>query len=154
MNDAVRKLLDEPNYAVLGTINPDGSPQTSLVWIGRDGDDVVISTAAGRRKERNIRRDPRVSLSVWDRADPERYAEIRGQAAIHPDPGRELAVELAEKYEGPGGGQQFLDLPAEVVRVTIRITAAARRGERRRLNPIRKQAQDPGLGFQAIRFCV
>jgi hypothetical protein len=64
-----------------------------------------------------------VSLSVWDRADPERYAEIRGQAAIHPDPGRELAVELAEKYEGPGGGQQFLDLPAEVVRVTIRITA-------------------------------
>jgi PPOX class probable F420-dependent enzyme len=121
LNDAVRKLLDEPNYAVLGTVNPDGSPQTSLVWIGRDGDDVVISTAAGRRKEQNIRRDPRVSLSVWDRADPERYAEIRGQAAIHPDPGRELAVELAEKYEGPGGGRQFLDLPAEVVRVTIRI---------------------------------
>ena len=121
LNDAVRKLLDEPNYAVLGTINPDGSPQTSLVWMGRDGDDVVISTAARRRKERNIQRDPRVSLSVWDRADPERYVEIRGLAAIHPDPGRELAVELAEKYEGPGAGQQFLDLPAEVVRVTIRI---------------------------------
>jgi PPOX class probable F420-dependent enzyme len=123
LNDAVSKLLDEPNYAVLGTINPDGSPQTSLVWIGRDGDNVVISTAAGRRKERNIQRDPRVSLSVWDRADPERYAEIRGLAAIHPDPGRELAVELAEKYEGSGAGQQFLDLPAEVVRVTIRIMA-------------------------------
>jgi PPOX class probable F420-dependent enzyme len=123
LNDAVRKLLDEPNYAVLGTINPDGSPQTSLVWLGRDGDDVVISTAARRRKERNIQRDPRVSLSVWDRADPERYAEIRGLAAIQPDPGRELAVELAEKYEGPGAGQQFLDLPADVVRVAIRITA-------------------------------
>jgi PPOX class probable F420-dependent enzyme len=123
LNDAVRKLLDEPNYAVLGTINPDGSPQTSLVWLGRHGDDVVISTAARRRKERNIQRDPRVSLSVWDRADPERYAEIRGLAAIHPDPGRELAVELAEKYEGPGAGQQFLDLPANVVRVAIRITA-------------------------------
>jgi PPOX class probable F420-dependent enzyme len=119
LNDAVRKLLDEPNYAVLGTINLDGSPQTSLVWIGRDGDDVVISTAAGRRKERNIRRDPRVSLSVWDRADPERYAELRGLAAVHPDPGRQLAVRLAEKYQGPGAGRQFLDLPAEVVRVTI-----------------------------------
>jgi PPOX class probable F420-dependent enzyme len=122
LNDAVRTLLDEPNYAVLGTINPDGSPQTSLVWVDRDGDDVVISTAAGRRKERNIRRDPRVSLSVWDRADPERYAEIRGLAAVHPDPGRELAVRLAEKYEGPAAGQQFLDLPAEVVRVVVRIT--------------------------------
>jgi PPOX class probable F420-dependent enzyme len=122
LNVAVRTLLDEPNYAVLGTINPDGSPQTSLVWIGTDGDDVVISTAARRRKERNIQRDPRVSLSVWDRADPERYAEIRGLATIQPDPGRELAVLLGEKYEGPGGGQKFLDLPAEVVRVTIRIT--------------------------------
>jgi PPOX class probable F420-dependent enzyme len=121
LNDAVQKLVDEPNHAVLGTINPDGSPQTSLVWIGRDGDDVVISTAAGRRKERNIGRDPRVSLSVWDRADPERYAEIRGLAAVHPDPGRELAVRLAEKYEGAGAGEKFLDLPAEVVRVTIRI---------------------------------
>jgi PPOX class probable F420-dependent enzyme len=121
LSDAVRKLLDEPNHAVLGTINPDGSPQTSLVWIGLDGDDVVISTAAGRRKERNIQRDPRVSLSVWDRADPERYAELRGLAAVHPDPGRELAVRLGQKYEGPEGGQKFLDLPAEVVRVTIRI---------------------------------
>ena len=122
LNDAVRTLLDQPNYAVLGTINPDGGPQTSLVWIGRDGDDVVISTAARRRKERNIQRDPRVSLSVWDRADPERYVEIRGLATIQPDPGRELAVLLAEKYEGPGAGQEFLDLPAEVVRVAIRIT--------------------------------
>lgn len=121
LNGAVRTLVDQPNYAVLGTINPDGSPQTSVVWVGRDGDDVVISTAAGRRKERNIRRDARVSLSIWDRADPERYAEIRGQAAVHPDPGRELAVRLAEKYEGPGAGQEFLDLPAEVVRVVIRI---------------------------------
>jgi PPOX class probable F420-dependent enzyme len=120
-SDAVRKLLDEPNHAVLGTVNPDGSPQTSLVWVGLDGDDVVISTAAGRRKERNIGRDPRVSLSVWDRADPERYAELRGLATVHPDPGRELAVRLGEKYEGPAGGQKFLDLPAEVVRVTIRI---------------------------------
>jgi len=122
LNDAVRGLLDEPNHAVLATINPDGSPQTSVVWVGRDGDDLVISTAAGRRKERNIRRDPRVSLSVYDRADPERYAEIRGLAAVTEDAGRKLAAALGEEYDGPGGGQQFLDLPPEVVRVVIRIT--------------------------------
>ena len=122
LNDAVRKLLDEPNPAVLGTINPDGSPQTSVVWVGRDGDDLLISSAAGRRKERNMRRDPRVSLSVWDRDDPERYAEIRGLAVVTDDVGRELAVRLAEKYDGPGAGAEFLQLPPEVVRVVVRIT--------------------------------
>jgi PPOX class probable F420-dependent enzyme len=122
LSEAVRRLLDEPNPAVLATINPDGGPQTSVVWVGRDGDDLVISTAAGRRKERNIRRDPRVSLSVYDQDDPEQYAEIRGLAAVTEDAGRKLAVRLAEEYEGPGAGQAFLDLPPEVVRVVVRIT--------------------------------
>ena len=122
LNEAVRKLLDEPNHAVLGTVNPDGSPQTSVVWVTRDGDDVLISTAAGRRKDRNMRRDPRVSLSVWDSGDPETYAEIRGLAAVTEDVGRELAVQLAEKYDGPGAGEEFLQLPPEVVRVVVRIT--------------------------------
>lgn len=122
LSNAVRKLLDEPNPAVLATINPDGSPQTSVVWVGRDGDDLVISTAAGRRKERNMRRDPRVSLSVYDHDDPLQYAEIRGLAAVTQDAGRKLAVRLAEEYEGPGAGQVFLDLPPEVVRVVVRIT--------------------------------
>jgi PPOX class probable F420-dependent enzyme len=122
LNEAVRKLLDEPNHAVLGTVNRDGSPQTSVVWVTRDGGDVLISTAAGRRKDRNMRRDPRVSLSVWDSGDPETYAEIRGLAAVTEDIGRELAVRLAEKYDGPGAGDEFLQLPPEVVRVVVRIT--------------------------------
>jgi PPOX class probable F420-dependent enzyme len=122
LNNAVRKLLDDPNPAVLATINPDGSPQTSVIWVGRDGDDLVISSAAGRRKDRNIRRDPRVSLSVYDQDDPEQYAEIRGTATVTEDAGRVLAVRLAEVYEGPGAGQAFLDLPPEVVRVVVRIT--------------------------------
>jgi PPOX class probable F420-dependent enzyme len=122
LNEAVRKLLDEPNHAVLGTVNRDGSPQTSVVWVTRDGDDVLISTAAGRRKDRNMRRDPRVSLSVWDSGDPETYAEIRGLAAVTEDVGRDLAVQLAEKYDGPGAGEEFLQLPPEVVRVVVRIT--------------------------------
>jgi PPOX class probable F420-dependent enzyme len=122
LNDAVRTLLDEINPAVLATVNPDGSPQTSVVWVARDGADLVISSAAGRRKVRNIERDPRVSLTVYDRADPQQYAEIRGVAAVSEDIGRELAVRLEEEYEGPGAGEQFLALPPEVVRVVIRIT--------------------------------
>jgi PPOX class probable F420-dependent enzyme len=122
LNDAVRRLLDEINPAVLGTINPDGSPQTSVVWVATDGGDLVISSAAGRRKVRNVQRDPRVSLIVYDRDDPQLYAEIRGLATVSEDIGRELAVRLEEQYEGPGAGAQFLALPPEVVRVVIRIS--------------------------------
>jgi PPOX class probable F420-dependent enzyme len=122
LNDAVRKLLDDVNPAVLATVNPDGSPQTSVVWVGRDGDDVLISTEAGRRKDKNLRRDPRASLSIFDRNDPLQYAEIRGTATVTEDDGRRLAVALAETYEGPGAGQEYLDLPSEVVRVVVRLT--------------------------------
>ena len=122
LNDAVRKLLDDPVPAVLGTVNPDGSPQTSVVWVGRDGNDLLVSTAAGRRKERNVRRDSRVSLTVYDTADPLRYVEVRGVATVTEDIGRELAVRLAEQYEGPGAGREYLELPPDVVRVVIRIT--------------------------------
>jgi len=122
LNDAVRKLLDEPNPAVLATVNADGSPQTSVVWVGRDGDELIISSQAGRRKERNIRRDPRVSISILDRDDPLQYVEVRGVATVTEDVGRELAVRLEEQYGGPGAGDEYLQLPPEVVRVVIRIT--------------------------------
>ncbi|GGV08408.1 PPOX class F420-dependent enzyme [Kitasatospora herbaricolor] len=121
-NDAVRKLLDAPHSAVLATLNPDGASQTSVVRVGREGDEVVVSTAAGRRKEKNVRRDPRVSLTVHDRENPDLYAEVRGTATVTEDAGRRLAVTLAEQYEGPGAGQEYLDLPAEQVRLVIRIT--------------------------------
>jgi len=122
LNDAVRKLLDDPNPAVLATVNADGSPQTSVVWVGRDGDELIISSQAGRRKERNIRRDPRVSISILDRDDPLQYVEVRGVATVTEDVGRELAVRLEEQYSGPGAGDEYLRLPPEVVRVVIRIT--------------------------------
>ena len=120
-NDAVRRLLDEPIPAVLATVNADGSPQTSVVWITRDHEDILISTAEGRRKDRNVRRDPRVSLTVYDPKDPLQYVEIRGVATVAADPGRALAVRLAEEYEGPGAGEDFLSLPPEVIRIVIRI---------------------------------
>ncbi|GAB2453442.1 PPOX class F420-dependent oxidoreductase [Streptosporangium sandarakinum] len=122
LSDSARQILDAPNIGILATLNPDGSPQTSVVWVGTDGDDVVISSQAGRRKVLNLERDPRASLSVFDLSDPERYIEVRGLATVTEDEGRRLAVELAEKYEGVGGGEEYLRLPPENVRVVIRIT--------------------------------
>lgn len=121
-SDAARKLLNGANPAVLATVNPDGSPQTSVVWVGLDGDDVVISTQAGRRKDSNLRRDPRASLLVIAKDDPDEYVEIRGAAVVTEDVGRAVAQRLAEHYAGEGAGQEYADLPAEVVRTVIRIT--------------------------------
>lgn len=116
-NDATKALLDGKNYPVVATTNADGSPQSSVVWARRDGDTVVFVTVQGRRKERNIRRDPRVSLSVFDLADPEDYVEIRGRAEVTVEGGRELNEELARKYLGA----DFPPEPPEVVRVLVRV---------------------------------
>jgi PPOX class probable F420-dependent enzyme len=116
-NEATKALLDGRNYPVVATTNADGSPQSSVVWARRDGDTVVFVTVQGRRKERNIRRDPRVSLSVFDLADPENYVEIRGRAEVTVEGGRELNDELARKYLGT----DFPPEPAGVVRVLVRV---------------------------------
>jgi PPOX class probable F420-dependent enzyme len=100
LSDATLRLLDGRNYAVLATVNPDGSPQTSVMWVGRDGGDLLFSTVEGRVKHRNMLRDPRVSVSVIDSADPENYVELRGQVSMTPDVGRRFDTQLAWKYLG------------------------------------------------------
>ena len=95
LSDATLKLLDGRNYAVLATVNPDGSPQTSVIWVGRDGGDLLFSTVAGRVKHRNMLRDPRVSVSVIDSSDPENYVELRGRVSMTPDTGRQLDTRLS-----------------------------------------------------------
>ncbi|HET6297343.1 MAG TPA: PPOX class F420-dependent oxidoreductase [Kribbella sp.] len=116
------ELLDGANPAVLATVGADGTPQTSVVWVGRDGDDLVVSTQLGRQKDTNLRNHPRASLLVIDKADPDRYVEFRGPATVTEDVGRAVAVRLAELYAGPGAGEEYLQLPAEVIRTVIRIT--------------------------------
>ncbi|MFB7052805.1 PPOX class F420-dependent oxidoreductase [Streptomyces vinaceus] len=122
LNDTVRKLLDSPHPAVLTTLNPDGGPQSSVVWVARDGDELLISTEQGRRKERNIARDARVGLTVFDTANPFMYVEIRGTATLAEDTGRKVAVLIAEQYMGPGGGKEYAEAPAENVRLVVRVT--------------------------------
>src|SRR6266581_4116101 len=116
-NEATLRLLDGPNYAVLATIKRDGSPHTSAMWVGRDGDDLLFSTVEGRVKHRNMLRDPRVSVTVWDAADPENYVELRGRVSITPDIGRRVDTRLSWKYDGQDPGQ---DRPG-AVRVAVRM---------------------------------
>src|ERR1700732_84731 len=105
LSDAARALLAGKNYAVLATVNPDGSPQTSVMWVGRDGSDLLFSTVEGRVKHRNMLRDPRVSVTVIDSADPENYVELRGRVSMTPDVGRALDTRLSWKYDGQDAGE-------------------------------------------------
>jgi PPOX class probable F420-dependent enzyme len=101
LNDEIRRLLDGPNFGVLATLNPDGGPQTSAMWVGRDGDDVLFSTVAGRRKHRNLLRDPRASVVVLDAEDPYNYVELRGRViSMDEDVGRAFDTGLSWKYDG------------------------------------------------------
>jgi PPOX class probable F420-dependent enzyme len=111
------RLLDGRNYAVLATINADGSPQTSAMWVGRDGTDLLFSTVEGRVKHRNMTRDPRVSVTVIDSADPENYVELRGTVTMTRDIGRQVDTALSWKYDGKDPDE---DKPG-AVRVVVRM---------------------------------
>jgi PPOX class probable F420-dependent enzyme len=116
-DDSVRTLLDGKNFASVATLGPGGAPQNSVVWIKREGDTVLFSSTAGRQKVRNLQRDPRISLSIFDLANPYASVEIRGTAEILPDDAKRLPYELSHKYLG-------IDPPAEKddeVRVIIRV---------------------------------
>jgi PPOX class probable F420-dependent enzyme len=119
LDDATRRLVDGKNFATLATINPDGSPQASVVWVGLDGDAVVLSSTTGRKKTRNIARDPRVSLTLFAMDDPYFSVEIRGRAELVPDPTKALPRELSEKYVGGPPPAE----PDDVARVIVRVTA-------------------------------
>ena len=117
LNEGTRRLVDGPNFAVVATVNPDGSPQQSVVWVKRDGDVVLFSTAEHRRKSRNLARDPRIGILIVDPDDPYRYVEIRGRAELTPDPDNALGNELWHEYLG----EDAPDEPDWVRRVAVRV---------------------------------
>jgi PPOX class probable F420-dependent enzyme len=98
--DAARAAVDGLSFATLATLEPDGSPHTSVVWIAREDDTLVFSTVLGRRKADNMARDPRVSVLVLDAANPYRYLEARGRVTMSEHGGRALIDALAAKYRG------------------------------------------------------
>lgn len=111
-------LLRSPNTAVLSTVMPDGSLQGSPVWYWFDGERVHVSTVAARQKYRNLRRDPRLALTVFDPTQPLRYIEIRGAAELHDDPDGEMRDRIAVKHGFPDG--KAFDSPGDE-RVTVTI---------------------------------
>jgi PPOX class probable F420-dependent enzyme len=101
MSAGLLKLLREPAYAQIATLMPDGAPQITQVWIDTDGEHLLVNTAEGRQKDRNVRRDPRVAVNVVDPANAWRLAMIRGRVVdITTEGADDLIDQLAKKYLG------------------------------------------------------
>lgn len=96
-----RDILTGRNFAHLATLMPDGSPQSTPVWVDLEGDLVLVNTVEGRQKARNLDREPRVALSVSDSSNPYRYIQIRGRVVEKTHDGAEEHIDLlAKKYMG------------------------------------------------------
>jgi PPOX class probable F420-dependent enzyme len=94
-------LLTKPTFAHLATLNPDGSPQVTPVWVDYDGKNVVINTARGRVKAKNLEREPRVAVSIADPENPYRYLGIQGRVVEMTEKGGDAHIDkMAKKYLG------------------------------------------------------
>ncbi len=99
--DKYLDLFKKKAFANLATLMPDGSPQVTPVWCDYDGENVLINTAAGRVKDQNLQREPRVSLSILDPDNPYRYLEVRGRVVERTHEGADDHInKMAKKYLG------------------------------------------------------
>jgi PPOX class probable F420-dependent enzyme len=102
LHPKVVELARGKNFAALTTLLPDGHPQTQVMWVDAENDNLLINTEVHRQKFKNVERDQRVTLTIWDREDPYRFVEVRGEV-VGNEKGpraREHIDKLSHKYHG------------------------------------------------------
>jgi PPOX class probable F420-dependent enzyme len=121
LNNARRAFLNERRFAVLGTINPDGTPQLSTMWFELQGDRIMMNTLVGRKKELNLKRDPRLTVCFEEGYT---YLTLTGTAELDYDHDRSQAAirALAARYEGEEGAERRMASFSSQERVTIYLT--------------------------------
>jgi PPOX class probable F420-dependent enzyme len=128
LSEKARALIARPVLASLATLNPDGSPQITPLWVDRDGDDVVFNTAEGRKKARNLERDSRVAVTVIDPDDAYNVVAFQGTVTDVSTEGADAHIDfLAKKYLGVDSYPARRE--GEVrIRVTVRTDHIAMQG--------------------------
>jgi PPOX class probable F420-dependent enzyme len=117
--DKYKDLFEKRAFGSLATLMPDGSPQVTPVWCDYDGTHVIVNTAKGRQKDKNMRRDSRVSLAVIDPDNPYRYLEVRGKIKEITEEGAEDHInKMAQKYLGM---EKYPNLQPGEVRVIFKV---------------------------------
>lgn len=124
LSDLAKKLIDGKNFASVATLMPDGSPQVAVVWVEREGDTVVVNATTTRQRYRNLKRDPRVALCIFDMANPYSTVMIRGKAIEITQTGAEEGIDrLSMKYNGRKYPAHSPDQPRVIIRIRPERTA-------------------------------
>ena len=115
---SVLELARWPNFAALTTLLPSGHPQTQVMWVDANDQHLLINTEVHRQKFRNVERDPRVTVMIWDKEDPYRFVEVRGEVVekVKGLEARKHIDELSLKYRG-----RPYQTPIRSERVVLRI---------------------------------
>jgi PPOX class probable F420-dependent enzyme len=118
LHPMVRELARGQNFAAITTLLSDGHPQTQVMWVDADGERLLVNTEVHRQKFRNVERDPRVTLMIWDKEDPYRFVEVRGEVVekIGGLEARKHIDALSHKYRG-----RPYQTPIRSERVVLRI---------------------------------
>ncbi len=118
LDEGARALLSQPIHGWVTAVRPDGSLHNTVVWVDVDGDDVVVNTAAGRVKERLLRGNPQISVSVLDPEDPFHWVSVSGSAVFEAEGADTVIDGLAKKYLG---ADSYPFRQAGEERLTVRI---------------------------------
>src|SRR5579884_2102955 len=102
LDPKVRELANGPNFAAVSTLLPSGRIQTQPIWVTADDDFLYLNTEIHRTKFQNVERDPRITVMIWDHANPYAYVEVRGRVVetVRGDAARRMIDELSQKYNG------------------------------------------------------
>ena len=117
--EAFKDLLQKKAFAMLATVNADGTPQVTPVWFDTDGTHLRFNTARGRLKDKNLARSPQVAVAIMDPDNPYRYVQIRGRIAEVTEAGADAHIDaLSKKYTGQ---DKYAGRKAGEVRVTYKV---------------------------------
>ena len=125
LTPALKALFDAKNFAHVATLNEDGSPQVSPVWVAYDGEHVIFNTGKKRLKTKNMKRDPRVALTVQNLQNPYQYVEVRGKVLEITEKDGEAGIDGMskkylgqDKYPGSNPGDVRVNVKIEIEHIT------------------------------------
>ena len=123
VSDELRALATGGNFATLTTLLPDGRPAAQVMWVDCDDECVLINTEVHRQKFKNVERDPRVVVCIWERDDPYHYIEVRGDVVdvVRGEPARQHIDELAMRYFGRLYDGETITSERVIVRIRPRL---------------------------------
>lgn len=115
----VKEFATGKNFAALTTLFQDGTPQTQVMWVDADDDHILINTEVERQKFRNVERDPRVTVLVWNKENPYQYVEVRGRVVevVHGDEARAHIDACSRRYTGKDYNPDNIGSPRAILRI-------------------------------------